>query len=968
MNGVNIKGRTNWLNATALAGGLGVVLLTCIAPEPTLAKSLYLSGGGGGGGTQNGIGGSGSGALIDSQKPKTINRGENGAGAAGGMGGIGGSGKVKGQDNSSSEVVSVPDDDAVLPPDDTVTSSIGDGITDMEKSGNGGKGGDVTVNVTKAATFENIVLEGGNGGESGHAEEGATGKIGVGGQGGDAKLNGSGQTITFNNNLSLTSGKVGDTETVKSDGGKVAFSAGTLVVGEGKDTTINLTRNDGDLMFKTEQLDASKGDVTISLNNTQAWTNNNDKGVTFGDMMIGMGHQVTIKGDGHYGVGSITVGQPGQVDLTPAKFSTDTDLKMDSKSKLVFYLPEEVQNGASLIRNTGKGNIIVDDVQVDLRLAGTDLKNLKAGDNVRLIEGQVVGKTATTEQTLSYGAKNWNFDIATENANLTASLKAPKVEPPVPNDTNKGETDANQKPIMPPADDKEENNASSGETNTDKEADNNPSGDNALNDPANNADANSNAKPAGDNALAQNTPVNNAGSDNNAKPASDSAPAENTPANNADANSDAKPASDSAPAQNTPVNNADANSNAKPASDNAPAQNTPANNADANSNAKPASDNAPAQNASGDNASNQKTPSKDDANKSEAKGDTNKNTGTPASNNNGSTNSIVGKDDGKGNIYTDDYGAITINRAKANAYFQSNAAALNALNYGADQVSTIDDYVLPMDPKQTNQPVEGVVFLQGSGFNQKVETGSHIRNNGYHIMGGGGVRLHQDQGNLLITAFVEHGDGDLRTRHEGMHGKGDFSYTGVGLYSKQTWDNGWFVDGSGRIGRVKRDFRSSSMVDGGFNDKSSNYYGFHIGGGKEIELSPDDKVTIRGKLLWTEIGDFSTTSKADERLHFDSARSVRTHVGTQIDHRVTSEVKVYAGAAWEQELDGEVKGKLDGYRVDKPDFSGASAVFEVGGKYEQIPGMQGWVANAGLKGVAGTRQEFSGKLGVGYRW
>lgn len=892
MNGVNIKSRTNWLSATALAGGLGVVLVTCIAPEPTLAKSLYLSGGGGGGGTQNGIGGSGSGALIDSQKPKTVNRGETGAGAAGGIGGIGGSGKVDGQNNLSSEVVSVPDDDAVLPSDDMATSSIGNGITDIEKSSNGGKGGDVTVNVTKATTFDDIILEGGNGGESGHAQEGVIGKIGVGGQGGDAKLNGSGQTITFNNSLSLTSGKFGDTETEKSEGGKVAFSAGKLIVGEGKDTTIDLTRNDGDLMFKTEQFDASKGDVTISLNNTQAWTNNNDKGVTFGDMMIGMGHQVTIEGNGHYGVSSITIGKPGQVDLAPAKFSTDTDLKMDSKSKLVFYLPEEVQNGASLIRNTGKGNIIVDDVQVDLRLAGTDLKNLKAGDNVRLIEGQVVGNTATTEQTLSYGAKNWNFDIATENANLTASLKAPKVEPPVPDETNKEETNSDQTPIMPPADDKEENNTSGGDTNqpnTDKEADNNPSGENASNGAA-----------------------NNAGSD----------------------------------------------SNTKPASDNTPAQNTPANNADANSNAKPA----------GDNASNQKTPSQEDANKSEAKGDTNKNTSTPASNNNGSTNSIVGKDDGKGNIYTDDYGAITINRAKANAYFQSNAAALNALNYGADQVSTIDDYVLPMDPKQTNQPVEGVVFLQGSGFNQKVQTGSHVRNNGYHIMGGGGVRLHQDQGNLLITAFVEHGDGDLRTRHEGIHGKGDFSYTGVGAYSKQTWDNGWFVDGSGRIGRVKRDFRSSSMVDGGFNDKSSNYYGFHIGGGKEIQISPDDTITIRGKLLWTETGDFSTTSKAAERLHFDSARSVRTHVGTQIDHRVTSEVKVYAGAGWEQELDGEVKGKLDGYHVDKPDFSGASAVFEVGGKYEQIPGMQGWVANAGLKGVAGTRQEFSGKLGVGYRW
>lgn len=781
------KARSNWLGATALAGSLGILLFSFSLNQPAIAQTIYLSGGGGGGGTQNGMGGAGAGGLAASEKPELPNRGGKGSGDAGGLGGIGGASDINGKNTFTADESNALGIEIVPPIH---------GIDDSKNTGKGGKGGNINANLTKDITVESIILEAGDGGEPGKIQEGATGVVGIGGQGGNTRLDGNGNTVTFNNTLNLTSGKAGGKDSQKSEGGDVGFSAGNIIVGEDKKTTINLMRNDGKLLFKTESLDARKGNVTINLDNTQAWTNNNDDGVTFGDLLIGMGRQVAINGNGEYSISSITVGEHGSTDLTPAKFSTEKDLSLDPHSKLTFYLPENINNGDSLLKVTGNGNVAINNAAVELKLAGADLKNLKLGDQIKLIEGQVVGNSSTTEQTVSNGAKNWNFGIATtDDKNLVASLKGPKA--PAPN-------------------------------------------------PANNNDNTGNSTNTGNN-------TNNGNNNNNN------------------------------------VNNA----------------------------------NQP---------------------------------------------NLTGKDDGKGNIYQDDYGAVTINRAKANAYFQSNAAALNALNYGADQIATIDDYVLPMDVKKINEPVEGVVFMQGSGFKQEVETGSHIKNNGYHLMGGGGIRYHQDHGNLLATVFIEHGDGDYDTYHQKIHGEGDFSYTGGGLYAKQTWDDGWFLDGSGRAGRVKRDFNSSSMENGGFDDKSSNYYGFHIGGGKELEISTDNKLTLNGRLLWTEIDDFSVKTKADEHLGFDSARSVRTHLGARVDHQVTPEAKLYAGAAWEQELDGEISGKLDSYHVDKPDFSGASAVFEVGGKYEQIPGMQGWVANAGLKGVAGKRDEFSGKVGLGYRW
>ena len=848
----NLKVHTNGLGATALAGTLGISILSLTAIQPVMAQSLYLSGGGGGGGSLTGLGGNGAGGLIASTKPDTPNYGSSGTEPNGGKGGLGGSDSISGKNGLTSEEA------------DTLGVSVSPSITgfeDEKRDGSGGQGGKISAELTKDITVESIILEAGNGGEPGRDQDNTTGALGIGGDGGDATLTGDNRKITINNTISLTSGRAGGSDNQKSKGGNVGFTTDKIIVGADKEATIHLERNDGQLLFRTGEFDATKGDAIINLANTKTWTSNNNDGVKLGNLKIGMGRKVTITGNGDYFISSLTIGNKvedpsteGEDDsavIQPAKFWINKDLILDSKPKdpnskdpnpddsapkLIFYLPENIQNGDSLLKMTGDGKVSINNAAVALRLAGTDLRRLNPGDQIRLIDGDVIGNSSTTKQTVSNGAKNWNFDIATQRENLIASLKGPTSPTNTGDETGKGDNSG--------LSDQSGNNSDSGKDN-------------------------------------------NSGKENDTDKHTDSGSGNNG-SNNENSN----------------------NQNNKP----------------------------------------------DSNNPNDGKG------------NNAPRPSLIGKDDGKGNIYTDDYGAVTINRAKANAYFQSNAAALNALNYGADQIASIDDYVLPMDVKKFGQTVEGVVFLQGSGFKQKVETGSHIKNEGYHLMGGGGIRYHEDQGNLLATVFIEHGDGDFDTYHQKIHGKGDFSYTGGGLYAKQTWDNGQFIDGSGRAGRVKRDFKSGDIVNGGFDDKSSNYYGFHIGGGKELEISTDNKLTLNGRLLWTEIEDFSTVSKAYEHLGFDSARSVRTHLGARVDHSVTQQAKLYAGAAWEQELDGEIEGKLDSYRVDKPDFSGASAVFEVGGKYEQNQGMQGWVANAGVKGVAGKRDEISGKVGVGYRW
>lgn len=563
MKCLRLKLHSNWLGATALAGTLGIGIFSLTAIQPVTAQSIFLSGGGGGGGSLTGNGGYGAGGFITSTKPEVPNYG--GSGTDGGKGGLGGSGSISGKNNLTSEEA-----DALGV---TVTPPT-DGEGDSHNTGKGGLGGNITAKLAKDITVESIILEAGNGGEPGKTIDGESRTLGIGGNGGDATLTGADRKITINDTISLTSGHAGGSGDQKSNGGKVGFTTGKIIVGADKVAKINLERNDGQLLFRTDEFDATKGDATINLTNTEAWGNNNNYGVTLGDLKIGMGRQVTINGNGDYNISSLIIGTPvneatigdesNNTIIAPAKFSTEKDLKLDSSSKLIFYLPENVNNGSSLLRITGKGNIAINDASVELRLAGTDLRNLQPGDQVRLIEGQVIGNSHNSDASVSNGAKTWNFGIATsQDRNLIAALKGPTPPSNTGDETGKGSNSG--------INDQSGSNSDSGK--------NNNSGDN-------------------------NTNGNNSGKGNDTDKHTDSG--------------------------------------------------------------------------SHDNSSNNQNTNSDNNNQNNAKG------------NNGTQPNLIGKDDGKGNIYTDNYGAVTINRAKANAYFQSNAAALNALNYGADQIASID--------------------------------------------------------------------------------------------------------------------------------------------------------------------------------------------------------------------------------------------------------------------------------------
>ncbi|MBH9995344.1 MULTISPECIES: hypothetical protein [Bartonella] len=208
------KFRSNWLGATALAGSLGISIFSLTAIQPVMAQSIYLSGGGGGGGSLTGLGGNGAGGLITSTKPEVPNYGDSGKEPTGGKGGLGGSDSMSGKNDLTSEEANTLGV--------TVSSAI-TGFEDEKRDGSGGQGGKVSAELTQDITVESIILEAGNGGEPGQDRENTTGALGIGGDGGDATLTGDNRKITFNDTISLTSGRAGGSGNQKSKGGMLVL-------------------------------------------------------------------------------------------------------------------------------------------------------------------------------------------------------------------------------------------------------------------------------------------------------------------------------------------------------------------------------------------------------------------------------------------------------------------------------------------------------------------------------------------------------------------------------------------------------------------------------------------------------------------------------------------------------------------------------------------------------------------------
>ena len=225
-----------------------------------------------------------------------------------------------------------------------------------------------------------------------------------------------------------------------------------------------------------------------------------------------------------------------------------------------------------------------------------------------------------------------------------------------------------------------------------------------------------------------------------------------------------------------------------------------------------------------------------------------------------------------------------------------------------------------------------------------------------------------------MGAFVEYGEGDYSTYNSfasgKVKGKGDSEYRGAGLLAQFAFDNGVYLDGSLRTGKVDNDFRSAD-INGSRTayDVSSRYHGAHAGVGR-VWQSGASSLDVSVQYLWThQKGDrarLKGTATA-MTLDFDDVDSSRVRLGARYTRVLGRNTSGYVGAAWEKEFDGQAKSTLNGREIDTPEMKGDTGRLELGLTTAPFANVQ-LTLGLGVQGYWGQREGLTGGAKLNYRF
>ncbi|MBQ7270378.1 MAG: autotransporter outer membrane beta-barrel domain-containing protein, partial [Campylobacter sp.] len=259
---------------------------------------------------------------------------------------------------------------------------------------------------------------------------------------------------------------------------------------------------------------------------------------------------------------------------------------------------------------------------------------------------------------------------------------------------------------------------------------------------------------------------------------------------------------------------------------------------------------------------------------------------------------------------------------------------------------------------------KAVAFAFVSGYDKEMTTGSHIDIKGFNANAGIAGNDYFSSGNLTTGLFVEYGKGEYDSfLDDGTKGSGKTEFIGGGAFARFTTLNNFYTEVSGRVGQVKTEYETTAAYKG--FDISNTYYGAHLGLGKIFELTSSNDLDIFARGIWAKTAG-NDLDLNGVNTHFDSVTSLRAQVGFKDSFKLSDTSKLYVGASYQYEFDGEAKGTLIVPAINavadiaSPKLKGSTGIGEIGYVYEN----SSIKFEAGAKGYVGKEKGYSGNLGV----
>ena len=176
-------------------------------------------------------------------------------------------------------------------------------------------------------------------------------------------------------------------------------------------------------------------------------------------------------------------------------------------------------------------------------------------------------------------------------------------------------------------------------------------------------------------------------------------------------------------------------------------------------------------------------------------------------------------------------------------------------------------------------------------------------------------------------------------------------------------ENGAYVEGSVRVGRVKSDYAGTIDNTHTTYDSSSTYYAGHLGVGQEKQLKNGNVIDTYAKYFFTHQGGDTAKLSTGEVYDFDAADSHRIRFGTRYTSK-KGDASFYTGLAYEYEFGNDIAASFEGYNTPSPSLTGGTGILELGYRFTPQNGRATYGIQ--LMGMTGKRRGISG--GVQMHW
>jgi hypothetical protein len=266
------------------------------------------------------------------------------------------------------------------------------------------------------------------------------------------------------------------------------------------------------------------------------------------------------------------------------------------------------------------------------------------------------------------------------------------------------------------------------------------------------------------------------------------------------------------------------------------------------------------------------------------------------------------------------------------------------------------------------EEVKTYMMMRGEGVESKI--GEGVKERGIKMVGGVGKKIRVIGEEVIVGGYIEYGEGKYESKEIGgvleVNAKGVMRYAGVGLIGKKEIGSG-YVEGVIRVGERSSDSESRDIGireregEGDRYESKGMYVGGEIGGGYGMEVREGIGIEIVGRIKIMGVGGEKVKMERGEEVEYEGTKSGKIKVGCVGRYNRDSIIKPYIGMYYEEEVLGEVRGRVYGKELPVSDMKGGSVIGEVGGKIEQGR----MRVEVGVKGYGGTRQGVEGMFRLG---